>query len=60
MGVLREKQENQNFKVILHYIAGSRQAWAVEDPVSKKQNTQDLYAHGEISGKARGMAPGMD
>lgn len=39
MGTLgRWRQEDQDFTVILCYIMGSRLAWAIGDPVSKREN----------------------
>lgn len=54
MGVLREKQENQDFKVIFHYIVSSRQV------LSQKNKIHRTSMHSvRPSGKASGMVPSM-
>lgn len=54
MGVLREKQENQDFKVIFHYIVSSRQV------LSQKNKIHRTSMHSvRPSGKASGTVPSM-
>jgi hypothetical protein len=38
----RERQEDQEFKVILGYMGNLRIAWATWDPISKKKNSSPV------------------